>query len=103
MIHSDLALVLAALGDSPDKVAASLKAQRIQGVRNTTRFLNPICRYIESVLSLDLLTVDIVEHGSLRISCPDGTTLTTQLSQPIKEFLEAFDRGAYPDLERPLS
>jgi hypothetical protein len=100
---SDLALVLAALGKSADEVAASLKAQRIQGVRNTTRFLNPICRFIEVALTLEFLTVDVQDHDTLRIACPDGTTFKTQLPQPIENFLEAFDRGAYPELEKPMS
>src|SRR5438105_10385275 len=99
----DLALVLAALGNSAKEVAAGIKAQRIKGVRNTARFLNPICRYVEVALTLDPLTVDVMDHGTLCIACPDGTTLKAPLPQPIKDFLDAFNRGTYPEIEKPPS
>jgi hypothetical protein len=100
MHSADLSLILEALGNSPTEVAQTLRGQQIQGVRNTARFLNPVCRYVEAAFSLDILSVDLLNYQTLRIRCPDGTSLTAELPDSIKDFLQAFNRGAYPEIER---
>jgi hypothetical protein len=97
--RGQLSLALDALGNSAAEVAATLKAERVQGVRHTARFLNPLVVFIEATLSLPPLSAEILENGTLRIRLADGALVEVPLSDPIKGFLEAFNRGAHPDLE----
>ena len=41
MVSERMVSILNQLGDSPDRVAAILKASGIRGVRNAARFLQP--------------------------------------------------------------
>src|SRR4029077_1915329 len=95
---SDLGAVLLKMGNTADEIAVTLRAARVQGVRNTVRFLNPVVRYCQRHLTLDHYTLDVMQQGLLRIHLPDFTE-EFPLSLPIVEFLEEFNRGAYPDLE----
>jgi hypothetical protein len=97
-LSKKLSDILAQLGDSADEIAMALKAHEIQGVRNTVRFLNPIVRYVQQALSIGLFNVDLTEPETLRVAL-DDTNIRTGLRQPIKDFLRAFDEGAYPELE----
>ena len=96
--------ILLQLGASPDAVAAHLRAHRVKGVRNTARFLNPIVRFVQAQLRLDDYRLDIT-HGdgletyTLRITLPNGAEQPTPCPNAVKEFLDAFNDGAYPDLE----
>src|SRR5690348_14624923 len=99
IITADLALVLESLGKSPDAIAAALKAHGIQGIRNTSRLLNPICRFIEATFSLSPLSVEIHDRDTVRIALPDGRKIEWLLPEPIKSFLDSFNQGAYPALE----
>ena len=67
-VAAELALILEVLGNSADDVAKALKAQRIKGVRNTSRFMNPICRYIEEALSLGPLSVDLPKKDMIQVA-----------------------------------
>lgn len=91
---SQLPQVLQLLGNSADEVAASLKAQGIQGIRNTARFLNPICRFVQASLTLDPLDVEILDTDRA-----DGSHYETPLPRPALDFLAAFDHQGYPDLK----
>jgi hypothetical protein len=101
---SVLEQVVLNLGARPDAVAETLRRNGIKGVRNTVRQLNPIVRYAQSQLRLDDYRLD-VSHGDgmptyiLRISLPNGTEEEAVFPEPVREFLDAFNRGTYPDLE----
>ena len=96
-----LAGILADLGTTADDVAAGLKAHSIRGVRNTARFLNPVVRYVHAQLHMDEYRLDLTQPNTLRLMLADGAQIKTPLPLPVRQFLEAFHRGAYPELELP--
>lgn len=98
---ADTSQALQAMGASADEVAATLRASGVQGVRNTVRILNPIVRYIANKLRLDNLEADIMTATTFRIHGPAGGKVP--LPQAVLAFLDAFNKGAYPDLELPRS
>ena len=98
-LSETLSTVLRQLGNSADEIAATLNAQKITGVRNTVRFLNPIVRYVQQALSIGPFNVDLTEPETLRVAV-EGTSIHTMLGQPIKDFLRAFDEGEYPELDQ---
>lgn len=86
------------LGGTREEVAASLRAIGVQGIRNTVRALNPIVRYVQNKLRIDM-DLDVMTGSTLRIDGTEGPQVP--LPQPVLDFLDAFNRGAYPDLELP--
>jgi hypothetical protein len=102
----DLPSILLGLGTTPDEVAATLRRSSIQGVRNTIRHLNPVVRYVERQLALDDNQLCLEPRNShsemkLRLALPDGKIKETTITESVTHFLEAFDAGAFPDLELP--
>jgi hypothetical protein len=93
-----LSELLRRLGQTPDQVAASLKKEGVQGVRNTTRLLNPIVRLVEKEMP-GAQSVDVIQGDKLRRILPDGAQEEVPLPGAVQEFLDAFHRGAYPELE----
>jgi hypothetical protein len=91
-------MLLESLGSTPDEVAVNLKANGIQGVRNTLRFLNPIVRYLRTQLPADV-TVDVRQRTNIRLAFWDGTEKTAAIPEAARQFMEAFDAGDYPELE----
>jgi hypothetical protein len=98
-----LSEMLARLGSSPDAVAAHLKAEGIRGIRNAVRALNPVVRYAQGHVRLDARSLDVTQGDRLRITLDNGRIVETPLSDPVKEFLAAFNEGCYPELELPPS
>jgi hypothetical protein len=99
---SELTRVLMALGDTADAVAGNLGAARIKGVRNTVRFLNPVVRYCQFQLHLDEYALDLIQPNTLRMILPDGVRrVEVAVPPPVKEFLLAYHRGKFSDLELP--
>jgi hypothetical protein len=96
---SELCRLLADLDKTADDVASIIRADGIHGVRNTVRFLNPIVRYAQRLLRVDDYTLDVMQPGIIRMTLPDGATAEAHLPQGAQDFLEAFHRGQYPDLE----
>jgi hypothetical protein len=88
--------MLDALGKNADEVAAALRAQGVQGVPNTVRFLNPIVRYAQA--QLGGTPTGVVLDDTLTLTFPDGQVHQEPVPPAVREFLDAFDRGAYPDL-----
>ncbi len=88
------------LGGTADEVAASLRNQGIRGVRNTVRFLNPVVRYVQGQVPA-ARGIDVMSGDAVRIVLPDGTRQNVPLPPPVKDFLDAFNQGRYPDLELP--
>jgi hypothetical protein len=44
-----------------------------------------------------------MKYGMLRLLFHDGRQEETLLPQAVRQFLDAFNRGKYPELERPLN
>lgn len=95
---SDVAKLLQDLGQTAAEVALALKLKGIQGVRHTVRTLNPIVRYIESQLA-DTWNANLVQGNTLSMNFRDGRQATVVLPESVTQFLDAFNRGAYPELE----
>jgi hypothetical protein len=91
--------MLHSLGKNADEVAATLRAQGVQGVPNTIRFLNPIVRYVQARAAGN--PAGVLIDDTLTLTFPDGHEQKETLPQPVREFLDAFDRGTYPDLILP--
>lgn len=89
------------LGTTAEEVAAFLRAKGIRGVRYTVRFLNPIVRFAQMQLGDHLLNIDVMSGTTLCIMYPDGSKEESRLPPAVKEFLDAFNLGNYPDLEEP--
>ena len=88
------------LGSTPDEVADALRAFRIQGVRNTVRFLNPIVRFVHGKLK-GVYTIDLIQGDKLRIEFANSVVTEVAVPGPVLRFLERFHQGQYPDLEMP--
>ncbi len=87
---------LEALGSTPDEVAETLRRERVQGMRDSTSFMNPVVRHLNRTLNIG---------GRLEVGA-GGTVLRLQqegkevpLPVPVQGFLDCFHRGLYPDLE----
>lgn len=75
----------------------------IKGVRNTVRMLNPIVRwYRQKRGESGLTSITHLDGHHLHIPASRGQD-KVQLPAAIKQFLDAFDRGDYPDLEEPTT
>lgn len=100
MKDDSLGPILHRMGQTADEVAATLRAHHIQGVRNTVRFFNPVVRYAQQELRVDVSALDVMQPNMLRMIVPDREEQAC-LPEPVKDFLDAFNRGAYPELELP--
>lgn len=94
--------ILDQIGTTADEVAATLKENGIHGVRNTVRFLNPIVRYVQDELGDHTLLIDVMSGTTARVVHRNGSQEQIGLPQAVKEFLERFNQGKYPDLEENL-
>jgi hypothetical protein len=97
---SDVAKLLQDLGNTPAEVASTLRVKGIHGVRNTVRTLNPVVRYVLSLAS-DVWNLNIIEGNTLSMNFRDGRKRSVTLPEAVKQFLDAFNQGAYSDLELP--
>lgn len=91
--------ILGLLGETPDDVARTLRARGIRGVRNTARSLNPVVQFIHTQLCDHAPHVGVTPYLSVRIEYPNGSKQEIPMTPAVFEFLEAFNRGKYPDLE----
>ena len=101
-ISTQMQQILDGLGESAQEVAKSLRTHGISGIRNSVRFLNPIVRMVQGVLLISNLGMDLLKAGVLRLNLTDGTKAEANLPVAVQDFLEAFNRGDYPELEMPL-
>jgi len=88
------------LGQDADAVADTLRSQEIKGIRNAVRQLNPICRYIRKN-AVGITQATIRSKELLVLTFSDERRQEVQLPAPVRDFLAAFDQGAYPDLTLP--
>lgn len=91
--------IRASLGGTADEVAATLRAYGIQGVRNTVRQLNPVVRNVLSKIRVDAYGLDVMQGSVLRMTFEDGRQEEAVIPPPVKQFMDRFNRGAFPDLE----
>ena len=91
--------LLQSLGNTADEVAAALRAKGVRGAPNTIRHLNPIVRCVQAEIEArcDIGVVDT----KLTLRFPDGRHEEVTIPQPVKQFLDAFNQGQYPDLVLP--
>jgi hypothetical protein len=94
--------ILEQSGSTADEVAATLKGKGVQGIRNAVRVLNPIVRYVQNATRIDNLDVDVMTGKTLRVHANRShKSEEITLPQAVREFMEAFNRGTYPELELP--
>jgi len=98
-VATQVSAYLEGLGATAEQVAANLKAGQIQGARNTVRMRNPIVRFLQKTLLIGSLNAELTGPDTLRITLGAGRTEKSALPQAVREFLAAFDRGAYRELE----
>ncbi|MBX6314768.1 MAG: hypothetical protein IRY99_17905 [Isosphaeraceae bacterium] len=103
--NAEVSRLLQELGETPDAVAAALRANKVRGVRNAARDLNPIVRYVQVRLRDESIDMDVIRPGRLSIHFRTATAPTQEVPIPeaILQFLAAFNRGGYPDLELEFS
>jgi hypothetical protein len=101
--HYSLCALLEQLGSTADEVAATFKAQGILGVRNTARFLNPLNRYLQTHIGHSGVSLDVMQIDRVRLVFGNGHTQEAIIPEPVLQFLEAFNKGAYPELQLPGS
>ena len=101
MSQSRLSQLLDQLGATAADVAVTLKSQGVRGVPNTARFLNPIVRFVRASIGGDGTTADVMQGDRLRVVHTDGTVEEAILPVPVRQFMDAFNHGQYPDLVMP--
>jgi hypothetical protein len=99
-LPSEAAMLLQGLGNTAEEVALRLGLMGIQGVRNTVRILNPIVRYIQTNVA-DAWNINVIAGDMLSMNFRDGRKEEVALPNAIRQFLDAFNRGTYPELELP--
>ena len=100
-LKDELRMTLERMGCTADEVAAALRAKGVQGVRNAVRVLNPVVRYVQNTLRQDNLDLDVMTGKTLRTHSGSVKAQEVSLPEAVRQFLDAFNRGAFPDLELP--
>jgi hypothetical protein len=100
-----LSRILTALGKNPDQVAEALRSSKCGGKRYGN-FPSPVIRYVyryfdDGTLELVYSVVPTAPAlvSKLYLYRLDGSREEVCLPAAIREFLDLFDQGAYPDLE----
>jgi hypothetical protein len=89
---------LAAMGSTPDQVAATVRAARVLGLRDSTSFLDPVVRYLNRNLDIGG-KLEVGAGGAVLRLQLDGRLREVPLPVAVQVFLDGFHRGLYPDLE----
>lgn len=90
--------LLAGLGANPDEINAVLRDKGVRARRLSTSFDNPIVRYVYRHLDIGG-RLDIPLGSQVLTIAREGTWLSIPLSESIREFLDRFHAGYYPQLE----
>jgi hypothetical protein len=101
-----LTRVLIGLGDTPELVAAALRASGCRGFRHGY-FPSPVIRYAyrrfdEGGLTL-VYSPPEMRPAKLYLDRLDGNREELPLPPAVAEFLARFDEGVYPDLDLALT
>ena len=95
-----LSRILSNLGDNPDRVAEVLRANGCRGFQGSA-FPGPVIRYLYYWFdegSLSVLYSDWDKPDRLVFYGLDGMQ-EMRLPLAVSEFLQLFDKGAFPDLD----
>jgi hypothetical protein len=91
--------MLRSLGNTADEVASAMRAKGVRGVPNTIRHLNPIARYVQGQVD-SACNIHVVDN-TLTIRFRDGREQEIAIPPAVRDFLDSFNRGQYPDLLLP--
>jgi hypothetical protein len=94
---NEVARLVDEMGNTADAVAQLLGEQCIQGVRNTVSVLNPVVRYVRSNAP-NVASADTMMGDTLRIILNEGREEQIPLPPAVRQFLDAFHQGQYPEL-----
>src|SRR5262249_13198940 len=89
---------LSRLGRTAHEVADMLQAAAVRGKRGDASFSNPVVRSPNRPLDTGPRLTTSVGGDRLLVEYPDHTE-EYALPEPVKEFLNGFHAGQYPDLE----
>lgn len=90
--------LLTTLGASPDEINAALRSAGVRARRFNTTFDNPIVRYLYRHVDIGG-RLDIPLGSSVLTIAREGTWLSISLPEPVRDFLDRFHDGQYPQLE----
>ena len=90
--------LLAGLGATADEINARLRAEGVRARRLSTSFDNPIVRYVYRHLDIGG-RLDIPLGSMVLTIAREGTWLSVPVPDPVREFLDRFHDGQYPQLE----
>jgi hypothetical protein len=88
------------MGTTSDDVAGTLRSAGVQGLPDSSSFLNPIVRHINRSLDVGGRLEVLAEGTVLRLQLR-GKVSEVALPVAVQGFLDGFHRGMYPDLEVP--
>jgi hypothetical protein len=94
----DISKLLNGMGNTSDEVAETLRAARVRGLRDSSSFLNPIVRFLNRSLTIGG-KLEVGAGGSKLRLQKGGKVQEVDLPAAVQDFLDAFHRGNYPDLE----
>lgn len=101
MFH-EIEATLVRMGDTPDGVAEVVRTARVIGRRESGSFENPLVRYLNRTVDIGG-RMEVGSSGKVLLLYREGTAMSFPLPPAVREFLEAFHRGDYPDLVQPPS
>lgn len=90
--------MLDGMGSTPDQVAETLRQDRVQGMRDSTSFMNPVVRHLNRSLNIGG-RLEVGAGGTVLRLQLEGKVREVPLPLPVQVFLDGFHRGLYPDLE----
>jgi hypothetical protein len=93
-------LALAALGSTPTAVAETLRAAGVAGRRDSPSVQNVLVRYLNRTVDIGG-RLEVGASGEVVYLYRGGSAVSFRVPDPVREFLAAFHRGDYPDLEQP--
>jgi hypothetical protein len=91
--------LLAAMGGTPDEVAATLRAEGVRGLRDSPSVRNPVVRYLNRQLDIGG-RLEVGTGGTVLRLFRGGRVQETPLPDAVRDFLAGFHGGRYPDLEK---
>jgi hypothetical protein len=56
---------------------------------------------MQTQIHQDSLNIDVTQRDKVRLTFSDGRTEETPVPEHVREFMDRFDSGAYPELYMP--
>jgi hypothetical protein len=95
----EISRLLESMGAIPDEVAATVRTAKVQGLIESSSFLNPIVRYLNRSLNIGG-RLEIGAAGMHLRMQYGGTFYEVCLPPAAQEFLDRFHACRYPDPQR---